>query len=75
MAVIALSEILTFYQLPFVSNRFTLLLDTVISMLEINQKIGKLDKNPITDEEKDYDAAVLTVTNMVVNMDEIEHFK
>lgn len=33
MAIIALSEIMTYYHLPFVINRFALLFDTVITLL------------------------------------------
>lgn len=71
MAIIALSEIMTFYQLSFVSSKLPHLVGTILGMIETNEKIGVLDKSPITEEEKDYDAAVATVSNMIVNMDEI----
>lgn len=74
MAIAAFSELLALYTLPFVANRFVILLDATISLLESQSK-NVLNKNPITQEERDYDISLQTIKNPILELNEVDHFK
>lgn len=49
LVVIALSELLTMLHLPFIVNRFTYLLDTIVTLLETQQNKELFERDPMTD--------------------------
>ena len=74
VAIAAFSELLTLFTLPFIANRFTILFVFTISLVESQSK-DYFSKNPITQEERDYDISLQTIKNAVTELDELDYFK
>lgn len=75
IVIIAFSELLCQYSLPFVSNRFALLLDSTVTLLESHEKKELFNKNPMSEEERDYDICLQTTKNAITDLDETDYFK
>lgn len=71
LAIVSFSYLLTQFHLPFIFNRFTLLLDTTLTLLESHDKKEVFNRNALTDEERDYDVLLDTIKNWMVNADEV----
>lgn len=76
VAIVSLAEIFSQCHQPYVINRFTYLLDTILVLLEnYERKDDLFGTSEITEEEKDYSNSLETIKNSIKEMNEIEHVK
>lgn len=74
--IISLNKILLKYNLEFIQRRFTQILDTIITLLQmISMKKDNLFDDDEDDELRDYENSLIQTMNDIMKMDEFQDFK
>jgi hypothetical protein len=74
--IIALNKLLLKFNLEFVQRRYTQILDTIITLLQmISLKKDNLFEEDDDDEERDYANSLIQTNNDIIKMDEFQDFK
>lgn len=74
--IVALNKSLLKFQLEFVTRRYTQILDTIITLLQmIAMKKDNLFEEEDDDEERDYQNSLVQTVNDIMKIDEFHDFK
>ncbi len=71
-----MNKLLLKYHLEFIQRRYTQVLDTIITLLQmISMKKENLFEDDDEDEERDYENSLVQTMNDIISMDEFQDFK
>jgi len=74
--IISLNKLLLKNNLEFIQRRFTQILDTIITLLQmISMKKDNLFDDDDDDEQRDYENSLVQTMNDIMKMDEFQDFK
>ncbi len=74
--IVALNKLLLKFRLEFVTRRYTQILDTIITLLQmIAMKKDNLFDQEDDDEERDYQNSLIQTVNDIMKIDEFQDFK